>query len=274
MTIAIGVVCKDGVVVATDSMGSSGRIATHIDKAHALNSSPIIWAVSGSTYVSQQMEEEIGKRDASQVGDLTPRELADHLRPVVATAYQVPSPPPGAEEEDVSVEALFLGWKNNDPSLIHLPADLAPIECSPRGFVAIGSGHEYAMTSKATLGHYFSKTRPSAQTGLLLAYRIVSTVCQVSSWGVGLPVQMAIADDAGARLLSSQELEEVQLGCQRWLSLEASVVRRGGLEGPMEGDLPSIDELSQGIAIKGYRHQRTRDDEEPNVELPQYQQPG
>src|SRR5690349_12610944 len=196
MTIAIGMVCADGVLVASDSMGSSGTVATHIEKARALAHNPLVWAVSGSAFIAQRIERAITPADDAAVGGLTTEKLAAQLCPIIRTAYATPAIPPGATESDSSAhaaETLISSWRDGEASLLHLPADLAAVECRDRNFVAIGSGHEFASAAYATLSHYL-RVPITLQLANLLAYRIIATVCNVSSWGVALPVQLAVAD--------------------------------------------------------------------------------
>ena len=43
MTVALGLVCSDGVLVASDSMASNGRVASAAIKVHRLDKRPIVW---------------------------------------------------------------------------------------------------------------------------------------------------------------------------------------------------------------------------------------
>ena len=96
MTIAIGMVCQDGVLVASDSMGSSGTVAHEVEKARALHRSPIVWAASGSSYMTQQIEMSIYQDYQKKNFKATPEKLADRLRPVLTEAYSIPTSHPGA----------------------------------------------------------------------------------------------------------------------------------------------------------------------------------
>lgn len=239
MTVAIGMVCRDGVLVASDSMGSSGPIAMRLAKARALSSRPIVWVGAGSTYVGQRVEQAIAGQDDHD-GDVTPTSLAAALRPVIIEAYNVSSPPPGVERADAAEsETLLLSWRDGQPSFVHLRADTAPVEKTLETFHAIGSGHDFAHVAYVALSHHVTDPLP-LQQGLLLAYRIVSIVCEASSWGVGLPVQIAVADEDGARVLSTEEVEEISTGVQRWLTSDASSFGQSDVNAPPAGDLPVL----------------------------------
>lgn len=241
MTLALGITCSDGVLVASDSMGHSGLIASHLDKARALAGDRVVWAFSGATHVGQHVERAIDKADRHRTRKCTPASLADTLLPVIRKAYAAPIVPPGGKPADLKsyqAEVLLLGWADDAASLVHIPADLAPVECRSGNFLAIGSGAEYAAVVHAALSHH-TTGRLTLDKAALLAYRIVSTVCRVSSWGVALPVQIAVADDDGAGLLDTHDLERLQTGVQRWLTSERNTFNGGSSE-PAAGDLPSL----------------------------------
>src|SRR5689334_9954730 len=56
MTVAIGLVCKDGVLVASDSMASDPLTAHNITKVFKLECCPVVWTASGSVYVIEEVK--------------------------------------------------------------------------------------------------------------------------------------------------------------------------------------------------------------------------
>jgi hypothetical protein len=233
-------VCRDGVLVASDSMGSSGTIAVRLPKARALTNEAVVWVSAGSTYVGQCVERAIAAHDGDDPEPATPTSLATALRPVITDAYGVSNPPPGGERLDgAESETLLLGWRDGEPSFVHLRADTAPVDKTQEMFHAIGSGHDFAHVSYIALSHHVTEPLPLHQ-GLLLAYRIISIVCEASSWGVGLPVQLAVADCDGARVLGTDEVEEISTGVQRWLVSDATSFNRSDVSSPPVRDLPTL----------------------------------
>jgi hypothetical protein len=75
-----------------------------------------------------------------------------------------------------------------------------------------------------------------------VAYRAIATTCEVSSAYVGLPVQIAVVDSTGSRVLGAEELEEVETAVERWNALEADTLAMGGAAAgdQVKGDLPEI----------------------------------
>lgn len=72
MTVAIGLLCSDGVLVASDSMGSSGRAAAPIVKVHAMESASTVWTYAGLLFMGQQVEEVLADPSLDRAG-VTPR---------------------------------------------------------------------------------------------------------------------------------------------------------------------------------------------------------
>lgn len=249
MTIALGMVCADGVLVASDSMGSSGMIARQVTKVYALESQPVIWARAGSDFVTERIQRVVKLKDLGDPG-WSLRDLSDEVVAAVRDAYGVPVAPPNEKEQfDHSTELLLLAWSDG-PAMLHVPADLATVDCTERARATIGSGHDAASAAGAALSHYSGNTEGiSLAKGCLIAYRLVSAVCQVSSWGVGPPVQIAVADSDGARVLAQAELDELDLSVERWLASEREFflgeARHRGAE-PVE--IPRIGDNAEASA--------------------------
>ncbi|HET6910691.1 MAG TPA: hypothetical protein VFH54_15275 [Mycobacteriales bacterium] len=219
MTITLAISCPEGVVLASDSMGSANHVATSIPKVRVAPHLGVAWTTTGSEFLDQA----VGKAIQSLSSDSahSPREIADAIRPVITSALDQPLPPADGSTSRHHVECLLAAWTPEGPSLVHLPADLAPIECIDKSFVATGSAHEFAHVVFATLQHLLSAPVTLGQA-MLLAYRIVNTVCTVSSWGVALPVQLATVTKDGVRLLDGRDLEELNAQVINWLAFEAS----------------------------------------------------
>ena len=101
MTVAIGIVCSDGVVVASDSMGSSGMRASIAQKVHCLQDLPMAWTAAGAVYTIEEGETALRSLEAQIVSDavakaawLTPdpqlirQNLGNFLRNAMRECYQ------------------------------------------------------------------------------------------------------------------------------------------------------------------------------------------
>jgi 20S proteasome alpha/beta subunit len=82
MTVALGLVCSDGVLVASDSMASEGRLASTAVKVHSLPKRPIVWTASGSVFVIEEAANQLSNLEA---------QIAQN--PGVETAFNKPDLP-------------------------------------------------------------------------------------------------------------------------------------------------------------------------------------
>ncbi len=253
MTVAIGLVCSDGVLVASDSMGSSGRVAAPIVKVHAMTGAPTVWTYAGSLFMGQQVEEVLADPALDKPG-VPPTALVEALPPRMNTAYSTIAVPPGGNAADLAAHAtdvLVLGWHDGEPTFTRVQQDLAVVDCHADRLVAIGSGREYASVVRAALAHYLDSP-VDLHLGTVLAYRVISTVCDVSSWNVAAPVQIAVADATGARVLSPDEIDEVSDLSDRWVEVERSslATARDRAAGGLDNDLPTIRPSGTGTGTR------------------------
>ena len=219
MTITLAISCEDGVVLASDSMGSSRHVATSIPKVRVAPRLDVSWTTTGSEFLDQAVGQAIQSLDSESAGSSS--DVAGAIRPVIMSALEKPLPPTDGSASPHHVECLIAAWSEYGPSLVHLPGDLAPINCVDKSFVSTGSAHEFAHVVFATLSHLV-ETPITVVQAKLLAYRIVNTVCSVSSWGVALPVQMSTVTKSGASMVSGPELDQLDAEVAGWLAFEAS----------------------------------------------------
>jgi ATP-dependent protease HslVU (ClpYQ) peptidase subunit len=248
MTVAIGLVCSDGVLVASDSMGSSGRLAAPIRKVQALEDAPAVWTYAGSLFMGQAIEAALASSETN-CAHPSSSDLVAAISPALRDAYRTPTVPPGGTQKDLlphATDVLLLTWHDGEPSFSRIQQDLTIVNCHRDTLVAIGSGNEYASVVRAALAHYIDGS-VDLHLGMMLAYRVISTVCDVSAWNVAPPVQIAVADASGARVLTGSEVDELADLCSRWVAVERSSLgqARDLAVGGIEGDLPSLPSRNQ-----------------------------
>jgi hypothetical protein len=114
-------------------------------------------------------------------------------------------------------------------------------------FYAVGSGGEFASVAHGLMSHYISDDL-TLEHGKLLAYRTIDTTINVSSSGVGPPVQIAICDNNGPRILDDDEIKAVSTAVDRWKELEVETLRATleSLAGSAARDLPTLYEDPAG----------------------------
>ncbi len=260
MTVAIGLVCKDGVLVASDSMASDPQTAHTVTKIFKLDTCPVVWTASGSVYVIEEVGHAlsgIDKPNAKTGGppiafaepNLTAlrSSLTAAIHRTMRACYEsalASTPfPPGAIAPNFQTSFLVAGYANSTTWLLEFAEDGQVNWHTKFGFYAIGSGGPFARVAHGLMAHYLSNPL-TVEQGARVAYRAIQTTCEVSPGGVGLPVQIAVVDGEGTRVLEETEISEIETAVERWKTLEAETLTMGteDAQKTARGDLPSIDE--------------------------------
>lgn len=257
MTVALGLVCSDGVLVAADSMGSDGPIASVSQKVRAFKNIPGIWTASGAVYVMEEVTSGLNELDndgnppplslyTTPSPDAIRKRLHGKVNPIMMKAYGTalnvaPPTPGGRVAVPFATDFLFLGYSKGIPWFFELSHDGQVNSHVARGFKSVGSGGPFAAVAQALMSHYLV-TEPTLREGLMLAYRAIETTIEVSAAHVGPPVQIAVCDSDGPRILDDDELDALKIEVTRWKELERESLFLGVKEAQEEavGDLPSV----------------------------------
>ncbi len=262
MTVAIGLVCSDGVVVATDTNAVCGGTVRPTVKVHAFLNAPTLWTASGSVYVIEDVEAALAELDENDLSRDGPNPVKRAL--VQGDKAQIRQKVGGAIHKAVEAcygnalphgvntgvqgrhsfasDFLVLGWSiENGPYFLEFAHNAEMNWHTDAGFFAIGSGGEFAMVANALMAHYVEGEPLAVEDGLLLAWRTIDTTCSVSSALLGGPVQLAVADKDGARALSDAAIEEVKTAVAGWKEIERESIRRRKSSEPEQPDeLPTV----------------------------------
>lgn len=242
MTVAMGLVCSDGVLVAADSMGSAQRVSVHAQKVQTCSALPMVWTAAGSIYVIEEVEKAI--RDLDRQAAETPKvgrhfadanlesirtQLEGCVRPVMKRCYEnalLPQTAYQAGQHPFRSDFLFLGWSQGTPFFLEFSGDGQLNWHTSRKFGAVGSGFEFATVASALLTNYLEGEPLTVDLGLQLAWRTIDTVCEVSTALVGRPVQLAVVDENGPRVLDQSEVVGVKESVLAWKQIEAETLSR------------------------------------------------
>src|SRR5438132_72020 len=126
MTVAIGLVCSDGVIVASDSMLATGPVANIGQKVFALERLRAVWAGAGFTYTTEsvgqtlrQLEGDGKVTHAFTQTDLPAIRTALESRVVQATMKRCYDSVLATSEDQKKVvpiaEFMVLGWGKQGP---------------------------------------------------------------------------------------------------------------------------------------------------------------
>lgn len=257
MTVAIGLVCQDGVIVASDSQGTTGNVALVSEKVHVIDGASAIWTTSGSVYVAEEVKQniqtEIVKKlavcDASHplrrafeqpIPAIIRGDVADVFKSAMQRAYNAQLQG-NIHRPNLTTGFLLLGvGESCVPYFLEIDADGTMNWHTTRGFFAIGSGGEFATVAHALMQHYLTGSPIPLEQGKQLAYRTIETTCQVSARLVGGPVQMAIATRDGARILPDTELNHIGDAVNSWKELERNTLRQTNGDTQPADTLPDL----------------------------------
>jgi 20S proteasome alpha/beta subunit len=263
MTVALGLVCKDGVLVAADSMASDPQTAHKATKVFKLDCCPMVWTASGSVYVIEEVKNALAGIDLPNQKTGGPPQVFAKPDPngirgslkgaiirTMRTCYEgaLASTPyaPGTTAGDFATSFLTCGYANGTPWLLEFAQDGQLNWHTDFGFYAIGSGGPFAMVAHGLMAHYLT-TKLTLDQGMKLAYRAIETTCEVSKQWVGMPVQIAIVDSDGARVLGDDDISRIGDSVARWKELEVDTLLMDAAEAKTgaKGDLPSIEEMPE-----------------------------
>jgi hypothetical protein len=224
---------------------AEGTAGTSI-KVRALASPAMVWTAAGSVYVIEEVQAVVNDWAAktSTNGDLARIDAADfslirtrvgaNVHRAVKAAYERQLPfggqaiVPGTTQHPFSSDFLFAGYHDGRPYILEFARDGQMNWHQDRMFYAVGSGGAFATVAQALLQHHLDEGPLDLHLGKQLAYRTIETTCQVSSQFVGGPVQMAVVDAEGARILGLEEMEEIQTAVAGWKQVERDAFRGSG----------------------------------------------
>ncbi|GAA1562469.1 hypothetical protein GCM10009789_14570 [Kribbella sancticallisti] len=259
MTVAVGLVCSDGVLVASDSMATGEGVAAHSIKVRQFGRSPIIWTAAGSVFVMEEVTTVLEKEDLAGTPEAPKAAYTKPDLPAIRNSLHTPINtamrkayakelygPPSTDGQlriMFRTDFLMLGHANDTSWFLEFAGDGQVNWHTDARFYAVGSGGPYATVAHALMSHYIGDG-VTLEQGKLIAYRAIQTTIEVSPSGVGLPVQMAICDNSGARILEKPELDQIGFAVDGWKVLERETLTQSVAEKVLDAaqDLPVMDE--------------------------------
>lgn len=254
MTLVVGILCSDGVVVAADSAatyGASGQptIAQAANKIEIIEAKLII-ACSGVVGLSQRFHDSLstlwktGKfsgKNAVESGPIIGEAFKKHLGAEMNIAQVAKNVVGMVAISNATCLAVVAMPLSKTPALIHFNELGGPEVASPDlQFIAIGSGQLAADPFLAFLRDRFWPSRqPTLAEGKFAAYWTLHYAISHSPGGLAHPIHVAILEQASgnwhARLLTPAEIEQHQEnieGVEKYLS-EYPTVGATSEEDPM-----------------------------------------
>lgn len=232
MTLILGLICADGVVLASDSQATyttggqpvKGRIKKLVPQWRN-----VAWAASGNVGIYQHIQQlfsthkELGDKlrfDNREVATVI-KEICEVLRPSLRThlgeLLNFPNSNPWTG-------FLFCGWVKDGPLLLEVGPDLVVTDHREQGYAAIGSGDIFPYFALASLEHH--KVREcSLGRATLIAHRVVHDAISVAAYGLGPPVQM-ITIPEGGEVQERDDIEAIKDGVTQWRQIERDALEK------------------------------------------------
>ncbi|MDE0671456.1 MAG: hypothetical protein OXH72_06925 [Caldilineaceae bacterium] len=203
MTLLVGILCTDGVVIGSDSAATlgSGVLQTPVQKVYVVSDS-ILVASAGKVGLGQRFRQEVAQ--AANDDQFRALELVDQGVSLSERGLQNFK---RTSSEVRSASALVAISNGTDPGSVGL------IEFSSNGFspcviregvrfTAAGSGDKVAGPLLALVRHAFwADSQPSVTDGVFAAAFVLNLATRIVPRGVGGPVQLGIMQwsDASSR---------------------------------------------------------------------------
>ena len=226
MTVVLATVCRDGVVLGSDSqITDKGRGMTYpAEKLHPLGELAA-WGGSGARSVLTDVERCFNENSAAilEAPDIG-RALQGLVLPILHHHYDTFIPDVPGDEGGGSPAAYVMaaGWRDGEPWLLEITPSGMIGHYGDIGFHAIGSGAAMAQQAGSLLSH-FHLTERSVRFGCAAVLRVLRAL-DLTSASVGKPFSLCRIDAEGAHHLSEDEIEEVGDLVRRWEDAEQAVI--------------------------------------------------
>ena len=226
MTLIVGIVCSDGVVIAADSATSDTESGTKqpTEKIERIGNHPILYGGSGDVGLLQKLAEALKglttktplKRIRQDIKKLVVPELKESIALHVPYPRQIFHEPPPAT-------LLLVGVTDRHPWILEIEKDGRDTFYGEDlgNFAAIGSGKSFAQA----IFRPHLKTPRDLNLGKTFAYRIIDDSIELSVMGLCHPVNIfTISLDGTIVKIDAGEMEGVKTQCELWRSLEREAV--------------------------------------------------
>lgn len=226
MTVVMAVVCKDGVVIGSDSQitESSRGMSFPAQKLHPLGTHAA-WGGSGARGVLEDLRpildgDAAAILEAPNIGD----EIQERVVPILKKHYAnyIDDVPGEGSGGGVSAYVLAAGVSQGKRWIVEVNPNGLIGRYDDVGFHAIGSGAAMAQQAGALLSH-FRMTERSVDHGVLAVVRVLEALSATSP-SVGGPLDVARIVDEGAHHLTEKEIARARKDVQRWREREEEVL--------------------------------------------------
>ena len=214
MTLVVGILCTDGVVIGKDSASTlaDGQRYTieqpQREKVRIIEDKLIV-AGTGSVGLGQRFEHEVRKclnaedfweRDAIEVGRILSRVALDNFR--------------STHLNTIGYGALMAFSCREEPALVEFGVgDFQPeVKTKRSWYVSMGAGQSVADPLLGLMRRVFwGDSPPNRQEGVFAAAMVLTLGCEMAPMGVSKPIQIAVlAEDENGKPFAERISSEAQ----------------------------------------------------------------
>jgi 20S proteasome alpha/beta subunit len=226
MTVVLATVCRDGVVIGSDSQitDKAHGMTYPAEKLHPLGETAA-WGGSGARAVLTDVKRSFNENSAAilEAPDIG-RAMQGLVLPILRHHYDTfIADVPGEEGGGTpSAYVMAAGWREGEPWILEITPSGMIGHYADIGFHAIGSGAPLAQQAGSLLSH-FHLTERSLDFGCAAVLRVLQAL-DLTSASVGKPFSLCRIGADGAHHLSDEEIEEVGEVVRRWEKAEQAVI--------------------------------------------------
>ncbi len=234
MTVVVGILCQNGVVMAADSAAtfSTGTLATigqqPTRKLVRINNN-ILYSSTGAIGISQIIADAVktlwegdklkGNKTAEMVMDIVGRRINELVLPYLSSAHLQQAV--GVGGGTAVCKSLISMPAEKKACLFQFDANGSPERSTPElPFVSLGSGQPIADPFLALLKRLlWNDTEPTLAEGRLAAVWTIDHVRRTNPGGVGGEIQLATLEGKSGSLPTVDIMEEDDVNCPNYDSI-------------------------------------------------------
>ncbi|HZV12519.1 MAG TPA: hypothetical protein VFA55_04845 [Candidatus Kapabacteria bacterium] len=228
MTLVVGILCTDGIVMAADSASSilAANVKELTDrKIVACQQQHLLFGASGHVGFIDKIHSSISKI-TSQTKDLEKfrkelqQKFAEEHRESRKNHVPFPQQP---NDKPPQADCIVAGYLDKKPFLYNFDVDATDSDCTLSKFAAVGSGTPFAHT--LFLPHRSNLLNINLDAGKIIANRIICDAISVTAYGLALPVHVYYMDtQAHIKMADSAEMSQINITCEAWRRMESDAL--------------------------------------------------
>lgn len=225
MTLLVGVLCSNGIVIAADRQATHGAmgqmtVGQAVTKIRIVKGDTL-FASSGHHGLGQQLAGMIDDKRAeftNQPYDKSITKLQDHLRPLINKGFETAGLAarvvgPNIAQSDAICHSLLAAPFKDGLKLVEITPQVA-VECmtAQLPFISMGSGKNSADPFLGFLRKvYWPASLPTVVEGALAAYWTIKHSIDMKVLGVGFDVDVFVVEPRDNKSFIARQLDDAEL---------------------------------------------------------------